>query len=87
MQNKDINFIPAHEILPGHVYRHFKGNKYIVLDIVEYSEDENEKMVIYQALYAPGVKYARPLSMFASEVDHEKYPEVRQKYRFEEIDV
>lgn len=69
----------------GHVYQHFKGNKYIVLDIVNYSEDENEKMVIYQALYGKREKWARPLLMFSSEVDHEKYPKIKQKYRFQEI--
>lgn len=73
-------------IKPGHVYQHFKGNKYIVIDIVNYSEDENEKMVIYQALYGKREKWARPLSMFSSEVDREKYPEVKQKFRFQEID-
>lgn len=71
----------------GHIYRHFKDKKYIVLDIVQYTEDNNEKIVIYQALYGECKKWARPLSMFASEVDHEKYPEVTQKYRFEEIDI
>ena len=69
----------------GHVYQHFKGNKYIVVDIVNYSEDENEKMVIYQALYGKCERWARPLSMFESEVDRKKYPDVKQKFRFEEI--
>ena len=69
----------------GHVYQHFKGGKYVVVDIVNYSEDENEKMVIYQGLYAPYPKWARPLSMFSGEVDRKKYPTVKQKFRFEEI--
>lgn len=71
----------------GHIYQHFKGNKYIVLDIVQYSEDENEKIVVYQGLYAPFSKWARPLSMFESEVDYKKYPDVKQKYRFQEIEL
>ena len=71
----------------GHVYQHFKGNKYIVVDIVNYSEDENEKMVIYQALYGKREKWARPLSMFESEVDRKKYPDVKQKFRFQEVEV
>lgn len=71
----------------GHIYRHFKGGKYVVLDIVDFSEDENEKIVIYQALYGERAKWARPLSMFMSEVDHKKYPEIKQKYRFEEIEI
>ncbi len=69
----------------GHVYQHFKGNKYIVVDIVNDSEDKNNKIVIYQALYGEHERWARPLSMFASEVDHDKYPEAKQRWRFQEI--
>lgn len=78
------------EIKIGKKYRHFKGKEYIVIDIVNDSESNNDKeykkVVIYQALYGEHIKWARPYDMFASEVDHEKYPEVKQKYRFEEID-
>ena len=77
------------EIKIGHIYRHFKGNPYVVLDIVndcESNNDENpKKIVIYQALYGERIKWARPLESFASEVDHEKYPNVTQRWRFEEI--
>lgn len=66
------------------LYRHFKGNMYIVEDIAFDSETE-EKMVVYRALYGERKLWVRPLTMFLSEVDHEKYPDVTQKYRFEEV--
>lgn len=78
------------EIKVGKIYKHFKGKLYIVLDIVNDCESNNDevlkKVVIYQALYGDNLKWARPYDMFNSEVDHEKYPEVTQKYRFEEVD-
>lgn len=71
----------------GRIYKHFKGNRYYVLDIVLDSESNNDlepkKIVIYKALYGKHLVWARPYDMFNSEVDHEKYPEVKQKYRFE----
>ena len=77
------------EIKIGSIYRHFKGNLYKVIDIVYDSEKTNDeeykKVVIYQALYGDKLKWARPYDMFASKVDKEKYPEVKQEYRFEEV--
>ncbi len=68
------------------IYKHFKGDYYIVEDIAIHSETK-EKLVIYRGLYGEGVLYARPYDMFISKVDKAKYSDVEQEYRFQLQDI
>lgn len=72
------------EEMMGCRYRHFKGDVYIVTAIAVHSETE-EPLVIYKNFDDPSLVWARPLPMFMSEVDHQKYPDIRQKMRFEKM--
>ena len=66
----------------GRVYRHFKGDYYLVEALARDSET-NEPCVIYRKLYGDGGLWLRPLEMFLSKVEKEKYPDCPQEYRFE----
>ena len=68
------------------IYKHFKGDYYLVEEIA-FDSETKEKVVVYRRLYGDGTLWVRPLDMFLSEVDHDKYPNVKQKYRFEEQNI
>lgn len=74
---------------PNEIYRHFKGNYYKIIAVGHHSET-GEQMVVYydtsKKVSSPSNPCIRPLEMFMSEVDREKYPDVIQKYRFEKVD-
>lgn len=67
----------------GEVWKHFKGNLYQIVECPVIHSETDERMVCYRAMYGTHITYVRPLNMFMEEVDHEKYPEIKQKYRFE----
>lgn len=81
----------------GDIVKHFKRetlsdeekqkNKYLyqIRGFATHTET-GEKLVIYQGLYYPFETYARPLDMFCSEVDKDKYPNIKQKFRLERYD-
>ena len=74
------------EVKRGTMWRHFKGGLYLVEDIACDSHSA-EDVVIYRAMNSTNLLWVRPLTEFLSEVDHEKYPNCQQKYRFERFDV
>lgn len=85
------------DLIPGAVVQHFKRKMlteaeradstqylYEILGVAHHTET-GEKLVVYRALYGEGKICARPLDMFLSETDHEKYPQAEQKFRFEPL--
>ena len=87
--------VPERDIRVGDIVQHFK-REWVSADTSEYlykvlafarHTETGEGLVIYQGLYAPFKVCARPYAMFMSETDHEKYPDIRQKYRFEKVQI
>lgn len=77
--------MPQGRPVHGEIYLHFKKKLYQVLELAE-DADDGTVLVIYQALYGQYRIFARPISNFIDEVDHSKYPEVNQMYRFQLVD-
>lgn len=88
--------IEERKLSVGDIVQHFKrewveekaSSEYLYKILAFASHTETgEELVIYQGLYPPFKVCARPYRMFMSGVDHEKYPEVKQSYRFEKIEL
>ena len=83
------------EFKTGDIVQHFKRQwvedktdpkyTYLIIGVARHTET-GQKLMIYKPLYGEGNLFARPLEMFMSEVDREKYPDALQKYRFESME-
>ena len=78
--------VPRNTPWHGEIWRHFKGKLYKIIECPVIHTETNEQLVVYQALYGDYGIYARPLKIFMSQVDKEKYPDAKQKYRFELVE-
>jgi bacterioferritin-associated ferredoxin len=77
---------PTQELRIHGVYRHFKGDFYLVEDVARHSET-GEEYVVYRKLYGDGSLWVRPKDMFLSPVDRQKHPEATQEFRFQLQDI
>lgn len=71
------------QIIPNRVYRHFKGNFYLVVGVAVDASDGGKLYVVYRALHGDCQMFVRPLEEFLSPVDKKKYPNAKQENRFE----
>ena len=79
----------AYRVEKNVIYRHFKGNYYKVEDFAYNATNDNpgnKKLVIYRSL-GDNKLYVRDLKEFSSEVDHKKYPDAKQRFRFERVNL
>lgn len=74
------------KIVKNGIYKHFKGDYYLLQDIARHSET-GEEYAVYRALYGDCNLWVRPLQMFMEKVDRQKYPDVHQEYRFQYVDI
>lgn len=74
------------ELLIGHIYRHFKGDLYLVEGVAKHSETL-EEYVVYRKLYGDCSLFIRPKELFLSPVDRTKYPNAMQTFRFEPVTI
>lgn len=70
------------EVKVNHIYKHFKGDLYLVEDIAIHS-DTGERYVAYRALYGNHTLYVRPYEAFIAKLDRREHPDAKQTYRFE----
>ena len=82
LQRKETASADMREIQLHRIYKHFKGDCYLVEDVAMDSETE-QPVAVYRKLYGDGSLWVRRLEDFMSEVDHEKYPDIKQRFRFE----
>ncbi len=88
------NAAPDRDLRPGDIVRNFKretvvdGSQRYLYRIVAFARhtETDEELVVYEALYPPFGIWCRPRAMFEGEVDREKHPEIRQRWRFEKVE-